>query len=317
MRTWLCIAACMMMLLAGCAKKAPDQDVYGEQPPGDSGVVEETLDGGSPAGEQDINGIPPQTGYQPGQSPQYQGSEVMFQAGSFAAREHAEQLRDSLVSQGFSAFVEEAVVVSGVTYRVVAGRAGPEDMVRSALQNAGVAYPILYTSYEKPGSQSMPSAPGVTFQIGSFSQRENAENLSARVAANGFQTRVEQSSAGGATLYKVLASRAGSEADVRSLLSAMGIQSAVLVRGAGTPTPASPSYDTGPELVFQAGAFSSRANAMNLSDRINSFGLSASVQEASGASGVLYKVIVRGAGSEDGVRMKLLEAGVPDPIRLH
>ncbi len=88
------------------------------------------------------------------------------------------------------------------------------------------------------------------FQVGSFSSYANAETLSSKLSGQGFQTQVVERVVGGATYYRVIASRAGSVEEVEAALSAAGIQAPIFQsrggRPAGAPAPAAPSYDFAP-----------------------------------------------------------------------
>jgi len=91
------------------------------------------------------------------------------------------------------------------------------------------------------------------FQVGSFSSYANAETLSSKLSGQGFQTQVVERVVGGATYYRVIASRAGSVEEVEAALSAAGIQAPIFQsrggRPAGAPAPAAPAYGPGSQAA--------------------------------------------------------------------
>jgi cell division protein FtsN len=83
----------------------------------------------------------------------------------------------------------------------------------------------------------MPVPPGSRYvvQIGAFGSAPNAEKLSRRATALGFQAAVITQVRGGTTLYLVRVMRSGSVADARmvsdSLASALDVKAVVLRPG--------------------------------------------------------------------------------------
>jgi cell division protein FtsN len=106
-----------------------------------------------------------------------------------------------------------------------------------ASDTPAAAPPDTVATPAPPAPARMPVPPGSRYvvQIGAFGSAPNAEKLSRRATALGFQAAVITQVRGGTTLYLVRVMRSGSVADARmvsdSLASALGVKAVVLRPG--------------------------------------------------------------------------------------
>ncbi|CAM2060307.1 hypothetical protein DSUL_50226 [Desulfovibrionales bacterium] len=82
-------------------------------------------------------------------------------------------------------------------------------------------------------SSTMSTPSEVRFQVGSFGCQENAQGLRDTLAAHGFSVSIEQSNVGSTIFYRVIASRLGSEEQVRDQLLHAGTPNPILLDNRG------------------------------------------------------------------------------------
>ena len=160
-----------------------------------------------------------------------------YQVGSFTLDANAQSLARALESRGFQTRVDQGRDDRGTVYTVSATAVGSENDVLSRLEQAGIYDPIMLhaRSPQQTPEISAPATPAggaaassqefgaMVYQVGVFTSRANADELRNKLAAAGFDARIETVSMGGATHYKVLAGRSGNDAEIRALLRQNGI----------------------------------------------------------------------------------------------
>ncbi|THB67993.1 MAG: SPOR domain-containing protein [Desulfovibrio sp.] len=150
-----------------------------------------------------------------------------YQVGSFSLRANADSLARALETRGFQTNIEQG---QGGVYNVAASGQGTESDVLSRLEQAGIYDPIMLDGRQTSsgGAAVSPaaatsSAGAVTYQVGVFSSRTNADELRDTLISDGFDASVEAVTMSGTTRYKVLATRAGTDSEIRAQLRQHGI----------------------------------------------------------------------------------------------
>lgn len=151
--------------------------------------------------------------------------QVTYQAGSFSDYDNANGLKQILDAKGFTSRVEEVQEGEAVHYRVIADYHGSDDEARAKLIEAGVTNPLLLSrastsSLQREEEPYTGPKPGqLTFQVGAFGSMENAQTLKTALEARGFTVHIQETGAA----YRVLASRSGTEEEIRAILAEEGI----------------------------------------------------------------------------------------------
>ncbi len=344
----------LLLLTPGCQRKAtidphryarPQQEQPAgpvtQPPPANEEVAE------APLPEKPLEPAKPAPAPEPAPAPAptHVREEVTYQVGSFAHPGNAENVKRRTEALGFISRVE--VDESGATpqHRVIATYRGSDTQARELLATIHIMDAILLggkadPTYEDttppppPPPPAQQSGRALSYQVGAFSQEENARHLQEALERDGFTVVSEPvTNAQGATSYRVIATWYGTDEEARAKLLEHDINKPLLVRGgapAQTPPPA-PAPVAGPAPApapppaaepaaptdnyrFQVGAFSDVENAEALQQRLKAGGFSAEIElyEESGAP--KYRVIARKRGTVQGLRDALARMGVMNPI---
>ncbi|GJM09593.1 MAG: hypothetical protein DHS20C11_18690 [Lysobacteraceae bacterium] len=126
-----------------------------------------------------------------------------FQVGSFSDQNRADRLIESLRSEGFPAYSEKASINGASRTRVRVGPFVTRGDAEAASSSLRQAFPDLNTTLlsDTSGGEAVEdtsvstegtAAPAWAIQVGSFSERGNADGLVARLQAAGFAAWSEQ-----------------------------------------------------------------------------------------------------------------------------
>jgi len=228
-------------------------------PAAEQSSAAETADGGPPeAGDQGVGGAPAQTA--PGETgdpapavqpdaptvmPETPASAVaadgryLVQVASFSSTGNAERLSERMRSQGLAVLNDTVQTDAGVLHRVRLGPYATEDdasrIVRQLTRDMPDLRPRVLDL--RPGQAAPVTAsadPLVRWmvQLGSFSERENADQLVFQLRDAGYRASSAAVSSGGATSYKVRVGPVLDRADAVTLAeeirSGLGIDGLVM-----------------------------------------------------------------------------------------
>lgn len=192
---------------------------------------------------------------------------------------------------------------------------------------APAAPPAPSPEAPRPGREAAQEE--VTYQIGAFTKRENAQALAERVGASGFTTVIEDEATEGAPQHRVLATYKGRDAEARERLLQLGVYDPILLGGRVDPgsgkeprpnaeqsQPPQPAYAPQSGVSYQVGAFAKEENARQLQRQLEEDGFTVQVQPTQGVP-AQYRVIATWPGTDEEGRARLLEHDVFAPIIVH
>jgi cell division protein FtsN len=271
--------------------------------------------------------------------------EVTYQVGSFSHEGNALAQKQRVEGKGFIGRVETEESGPVPQHRVIATFRGSDVQARELLATLGIhdailiggrADPTLRTppparepeAYPAPAPQ--PSAVrGLSYQVGSFSQEANAQQLKSQLERDGFTVRIEPVVTNDAPAWRVIATWPGTDEEARARLLEHDIfrpvllQKGVPLATAPPPAPASAPMDL-PEdeptaedsFRFQVGAFQAVENAEALQQRLKAGGFSAEIELVEEGGEPTYRVVARKRGTVPELREALARMGVMNPILL-
>lgn len=351
----------LLLLMPACQiKKTIEPERYArpretgpviEPPPPASATLGETTLDDPPAAQPRPAPLPPS----PPPSPVRE--EVTYQIGSFSHEGNALAQKQRVEGKGFIGRVETEDSGPVPQHRVIATFRGSDVQARELLATLGIhdailiggrADPTLRTppparkpeAYQAPAPHSS-AVRGLSYQVGSFSQEANAQQLKTQLERDGFAVRIEPVAANGATAWRVIATWPGTDEEARARLLEHDIFRPVLLQKgalqppASAPAPAPPPVPVpGPEQVsapayipddeptvadsfrFQVGAFQAVENAEALQQRLKAGGFSAEIELVEEGGEPKYRVVARKRGTVRELREALARMGVMNPILL-
>lgn len=197
----------------------------------------------------------------------------------------------------------------------------PTTANETGVEPAPAATPAPYYEQEQPVVAPAPHNAStlnydlytVVYQVGSFADPLNAQNLKQRLEGQGFDAAIQQ---GGAN--RVIAGYRGDVVESRQKLMNEGVMDPLILKGPGKAAPtAQQQPSVGGPVTFQVGSFAGLENAVNLQNMLNENGLAAHVMKKQLPQGAQYRVLAEYPGPEEDGRAKLMSLGVVDPIVYH
>ncbi len=278
--------------------------------------------------------------------------EVTYQIGSFSQEGNALAQKQRVEGKGFIGRVETEDSGPVPQHRVIATFRGSDVQARELLAVLGIhdailiggrADPTLRTppparkpeAYQAPAPHSS-AVRGLSYQVGSFSQEANAQQLKTQLERDEFTVRIEPVVANGATAWRVIATWPGTDEEARARLLEHDIFRPVLLQKGVPQAPAppppvpvpapepvsAPTYlpDDEPTVAdsfrFQVGAFQAVENAEVLQQRLKAGGFSAEIELVEEGGEPKYRVVARKRGTVPELREALARMGVMNPILL-